>query len=106
MPDLTPVADLPPSAEIASRLESLLRDREMVLRELEPRALPTVDPVAYQTAGSHRAVIRQLTDALERVAAGTYGLCGRCGEPIAPARLEVLPQASACIECQSLVDAA
>lgn len=106
MPDLTPVADLPPSAEIASRLKSLLRDRETVLRELEPRALPTVDPVAYQTAASHRAVIRQLTDALERVAAGTYGLCGRCGEPIAPARLEVLPQASACIECQSLVDAA
>ena len=42
--------------------------------------------------------------ALERLDAGTYGTCLRCGKPIAPARLEALPWAAYCIECQAIVD--
>ena len=46
----------------------------------------------------------QLVDAaIARLAAGTYGACVRCGQPIAPARLEALPWASHCIDCQRLV---
>ncbi len=37
----------------------------------------------------------------ERLANGTYGECVVCGEPIAPARLEVNPTALRCAECQS-----
>lgn len=37
----------------------------------------------------------------ERLANGTYGKCIQCGEPIAPARLEVNPTARRCAECQS-----
>lgn len=37
----------------------------------------------------------------ERLANGTYGECIQCGEPIAPARLEVNPTARRCAECQS-----
>ncbi len=36
--------------------------------------------------------------ALVRMEAGTYGLCDRCHEPIAPARLEAMPSATRCIE--------
>jgi RNA polymerase-binding transcription factor len=42
--------------------------------------------------------------ALARLDAGTYGTCMRCGKPIAAARLEALPWAAYCIECQGLVD--
>jgi DnaK suppressor protein len=35
------------------------------------------------------------------VANGTYGQCIECGEPIAPARLEVNPTARRCAECQA-----
>jgi DnaK suppressor protein len=42
--------------------------------------------------------------ALARLDAGTYGTCLRCAKPIAPARLEALPWAAYCIECQGLVD--
>src|SRR5688572_22796691 len=42
--------------------------------------------------------------ALARLAAGTFGACLRCGEPIAPARLEALPWAAHCIACQAIVD--
>ena len=42
--------------------------------------------------------------ALERLEAGTFGTCLRCGKPIAPARLEALPWAAHCIDCQAIVD--
>jgi RNA polymerase-binding transcription factor DksA len=39
--------------------------------------------------------------ARERVANGTYGECIECGEPIAPARLQVNPTARRCAACQA-----
>ncbi|MFL7792285.1 MAG: TraR/DksA C4-type zinc finger protein [Anaerolineae bacterium] len=30
---------------------------------------------------------------------GTYGICERCGKPIHPDRLAVLPETRLCIEC-------
>jgi DnaK suppressor protein len=42
--------------------------------------------------------------ALARLEAGTFGTCVRCGKPIAPARLEALPWAAHCIDCQAIVD--
>jgi RNA polymerase-binding protein DksA len=42
----------------------------------------------------------QVTDALERFEAGTYGLCEKCGADIDPARLKALPYATLCIHCQ------
>ncbi len=44
--------------------------------------------------------------ALERLAAGGYGRCERCGEPIAPARLDARPTARLCIACASSDDLA
>ena len=41
--------------------------------------------------------------ALARLDAGTFGTCIRCGRPIAPERLEALPWAAHCIECQRIV---
>ncbi|MDP2729997.1 MAG: TraR/DksA C4-type zinc finger protein [Dehalococcoidales bacterium] len=45
----------------------------------------------------------QLADieyALSKFEKGTYGLCDSCGQPIAPGRLEVLPQANLCVNCK------
>lgn len=99
-------ADTPRIADIRSQLEKRLQERQALLKELEPRALPTIDPVAYQTAAAHRVTIQQISGALDRVDAGTYGRCARCGEAIAPARLEAVPHASACIDCQNHAEAA
>jgi RNA polymerase-binding transcription factor DksA len=45
-----------------------------------------------------RSSLRDVERALERVAAGTYGTCEKCGNPIAPARLEAMPAVTTCIE--------
>jgi DnaK suppressor protein len=36
---------------------------------------------------------------LSRISQGTYGICERCGGPIDPDRLAVLPDTNLCIEC-------
>ena len=42
----------------------------------------------------------RIEHALQKFEEGTYGLCDSCGKPIAPARLEALPQASLCVNCK------
>jgi DnaK suppressor protein len=41
--------------------------------------------------------------ALERVDAGTYGICETCGKAIPIERLEVLPYTTLCVECAARV---
>jgi DnaK suppressor protein len=49
-------------------------------------------------------LLAQVDAAIQRVDNGTYGVCMRCGKPIAPRRLEALPYATLCIECESIVE--
>jgi DnaK suppressor protein len=42
--------------------------------------------------------------ALARLDDGTFGTCLNCGRPIAPGRLEALPWAAHCIDCQAAID--
>jgi RNA polymerase-binding transcription factor len=41
----------------------------------------------------------KLQRALEKLGEGTYGRCDRCGEPIAPGRLQAAPESVLCIDC-------
>ena len=96
---------------------ALLAEREQVLAEL---AGIKVEGPGQMTYGSQAAaathVFEQQRDlalrdrneqhlaavdaALARLDAGTYGLCESCAKPIAPERLEALPSAALCIDCQ------
>jgi DnaK suppressor protein len=42
----------------------------------------------------------EVVGALERLEAGTYGRCERCGNEIAPERLEAIPTARLCVACK------
>ena len=46
-----------------------------------------------------RTRIAEVDDALRRVDAATYGVCERCGRPIAGERLAVRPFARYCMAC-------
>ena len=54
--------------------------------------------------GTLQERMREVDRALERLEAGTYGICDRCGQPIAPERLDARPFATLCVNCQSQVD--
>lgn len=48
--------------------------------------------------------MRQLADtraAISAIAKGKHGICLSCREPIPPARLEILPDATQCVPCAS-----
>jgi RNA polymerase-binding transcription factor DksA len=49
-------------------------------------------------------LLREVNAAIQRLDAGTYGICVRCGRAISQRRLAVLPYASLCIECQEAAE--
>ena len=54
--------------------------------------------------GNAQDLLVQVEAAIERMDEGRYGTCARCGQKIAPDRLEALPYAIYCITCQSQVE--
>lgn len=55
---------------------------------------------------SARANGAQVTEALDRLEAGAYGVCAECGHPIPAAQLEVRPFRERCVACESRREAA
>ena len=58
--------------------------------------------LALRDRADHQLVL--VDEALARLDAGTFGTCVRCGRPIPDERLEALPWAPRCIDCQRLAD--
>ena len=59
---------------------------------------------ALRVASGESEWLQEVTDALERISAGTYGDCEGCSQGIPKKRLEVFPAARYCIECQSKLE--
>lgn len=50
------------------------------------------------------STLREIVDALDRIASGRYGQCETCENMIAKDRLRAVPHARMCIECQRLAE--
>jgi RNA polymerase-binding protein DksA len=53
---------------------------------------------------SVEGVLNKVITALEKMERGTYGTCDVCGGPIKKARLEALPFATLCLDCQGRLE--
>ncbi|MDA2807232.1 TraR/DksA family transcriptional regulator [Nocardiopsis suaedae] len=51
-------------------------------------------------AYNSRDLLAQSERAIERMDAGTYGVCGSCGQAIGKARLQAYPRALLCVACK------
>ncbi|HYO16823.1 MAG TPA: TraR/DksA family transcriptional regulator [Thermoanaerobaculia bacterium] len=58
----------------------------------------------FSLSDSERQMVLQIEAALARMDAGTYGRCAHCGNAIAIRRLEAVPYARFCIDCQELAE--
>ena len=47
-----------------------------------------------------KSLLAEVDRAIQKLDAGTYGLCDICNTPIDPARMEALPQAILCLSCR------
>ena len=55
--------------------------------------------VAMDVERRRRLELARIDAALERLAAGEYGWCAGCGEPIPEARLDLDPAVALCVAC-------
>lgn len=51
------------------------------------------------------SLLNKVQDSLQSIEDGSYGICKECGREIARDRLEFLPYAQNCVECQSKISA-
>jgi DnaK suppressor protein len=54
----------------------------------------------FELGNGDRRLLREVVTALQKLDEGSFGSCERCGEPISEKRLEALPFARYCINCQ------
>jgi len=85
--------------------QSLTEDQQRRLesaRDVGDQALMDLDRELGISLMEMRNRRRQAIDeALTRVNEGTYGICAECGVEISERRLEAVPFAKLCVECQS-----
>ena len=101
----------------------LERQRDEILRSLarsnkEGRALEEDYPqdlgdrsitnlsreLLLQQSTHRRQLLRKIEVALERIREGTFGECTSCGEQISVRRLEAMPFAAYCRDCQESLE--
>ena len=51
---------------------------------------------------NEKATLQMINSALERITAGTFGVCASCGQGIESKRLEIMPYAIKCIKCKTV----
>jgi len=54
--------------------------------------------------GNIEDLLSKINTALEKISEGSYGMCDACGEEINRSRLEALPWASFCRDCQDKIE--
>lgn len=104
-----------PQSEIGRRKEQLLQrlsELDERLHEIESELLShdskdwedmaterENDEVLASMGDEGKTEIRMIQAALERIKSGEYGICGKCGEEIESARLDLLPATPFCARC-------
>lgn len=95
-------------AALEARLQELGARLEGIEVELDSHHNPDWEELATEREGDEvleatgragQQEIAMIRAALHRIAEGSYGTCVRCGEPIAPARLDLLPATPHCQGC-------
>ncbi|OGK95535.1 MAG: hypothetical protein A2W08_02095 [Candidatus Rokubacteria bacterium RBG_16_73_20] len=59
-----------------------------------------VSAILSRLEGQEKHALDEIDAAQARLAAGTYGVCEDCAQPIPLARLRALPTARSCVTCQ------
>lgn len=58
----------------------------------------------FSLSDAERNTLLQIENAIRRMDEGSYGRCANCGQNISVARLEALPWARFCVDCQELAE--
>lgn len=77
--------------------------REVLLQGGDDASLRDAErTVDFASTDRDAVSLAEIDQALQRLASGSFGLCGDCGEPIALARLQLAPQVPRCRVCEAV----
>src|SRR5262249_61820899 len=62
-----------------------------------------IEAISLRLNGFDYLQLRQIQEALDRLALGEFGMCLSCEQPMAPKRLQALPWAKNCVKCQERI---
>ena len=114
--DVTTTENAP--GDLAHFREILMKRRQEILDNQKPLSDSMIDTntrqgdLADQANGNNEVhihlklkqtdakILIAIEEALQRVEAGSYGVCRDCGDEISKARLEAIPWTRVCISCK------
>jgi DnaK suppressor protein len=106
---------------LEARRQALVLDLDMRLRDVRSQggyegetsqALDTADhsnaelqqEIYFSIVEMRSEALQRINEALTRLSDGVYGQCAECGDEISRARLEALPFAVRCLDCEVLYE--
>jgi len=101
---------------LQERLQEILGEADKTRNDMTGTAAPFPDPTDRATLETdrnftlrirdrERKLILKIREALDRIDAGTYGVCELCGGEISEKRLIARPVTTMCIDCKSRQEA-
>ena len=92
-------------ANMVQRAVGYGREKEPDIQDIADMAVESyTKEFMFGKSSGDRAILQQIQQALSRIEDRSYGHCLNCEHPIQPKRLEAVPWASHCIECQALLE--
>jgi len=88
-----------------SGLDLEMRDSVGELSTLDNHSSDLADVIFERSkdlalADNEKMLLLEIEEALAKMDAGTYGICDICGKAINPERLEAIPYANLCVDCE------
>lgn len=81
------------SGEKKQLVETVLDDGDLSVVDL-------AEDISLRHLSAHRETLMKIDAALKKIDEGTYGVCEDCGEEISKERLNIIPFAILCRDCQ------
>ena len=93
------------SAELAKTRSAEEETTEESTQDIADKAVSSYTrEFLYSLTDGERHTLLRIDDALLRIDAGTYGFCVNCGTAMTEKRLNAVPWAPYCLDCQELAE--
>ncbi len=90
---------------MVQRTEGYGREKEPAIQDVADMAVESyTKEFMFGKSSVDRNILKMIQEALDRIEDESYGICVNCENPIQPKRLEAVPWARHCIQCQGLLE--
>lgn len=83
----------------------MLNDEASFADSVDQASAVTGKALTLQMKNREHDELREISEALRRIDAGTFGECERCSEEISDARMKANPATTLCIDCKNEIEA-